>query len=147
MKTFSLTNKPCFVFLIAILVSLFVIGCSDEKSKKEPVKEDKKEAFNPFDHSHDLKITDVEKHKFEHQFAEECEQRELKNSPNSDKAQFSKPCMCIAQYLMKDLSAQEAEKFMVEHENTQSLKIKYNAATYHCLQENAPHKDPGFVSY
>lgn len=147
MKTFSLTKKFFIAFLTCILVSLFVVGCSDEKPKNAQTKEEHKAAFNPFDHSHDVKITDVEKHKFEHQFADQCVQRELKNAPNSDKEQFSKPCMCVAEYLMKDLTAQEAEKFMVEHENTQSLKIKYNAAAYHCMQQNAQHKDPGFVTY
>lgn len=147
MKIFSLTNTFIFAVLTCIIVSQFVVGCSDEKQKVATTKEEKKEAFNPFDHSHDVKISDVEKHKFEHQFADQCIQRELSNAPNSEKEQFSKPCMCIAQYLMKDLTAKEAEKFMVEHENTQSLKIKYDAAGYHCLQENTPHKDPGIVNY
>jgi hypothetical protein len=45
---------------------------------------------------------------------------------------------------MKDLTAQEAEKFLTEHENPQSLRIKYENAAYHCLQENAPPKEPNF---
>jgi ABC-type Zn2+ transport system substrate-binding protein/surface adhesin len=147
MKTFRPDNKFIATIFTCVILSLVLSACSDDSQKNVSTKTETREVPNPFDHSHDEKITDEEKHKFEHQFADQCIQRELNNTPNSDKSLFSKPCMCIAQYLMKDLTAQEAEKFMMEHENTQSLKIKYNAATYHCLQQNAPHKDPGFVNY
>ncbi len=40
--------------------------------------------------------------------------------------------------MMKDLTAIEAEKFLVEHESAQSLTIKYENAAYHCLQQKTP---------
>ena len=70
----------------------------------------------------------------------QCVQRELKNSanPDNDKSRVSKACECISTFMMKDLTAIEAEKFLTEHENAQSLTIKYENAAYHCLQQKAP---------
>jgi len=45
---------------------------------------------------------------------------------------------------MKDLTAIEAEKYLTEHENAQSLRIKYENAAYHCLQQNAHPAGPDF---
>jgi hypothetical protein len=46
--------------------------------------------------------------------------------------------------LSDGLTSQEAEKFLDEHENPQSLRIKYENAAYHCLQEKAPPQEPDF---
>lgn len=120
----------------ALTLCLAVTGCSEEKEQKAAVA---KAERNPFDHSHDVEVTDVEKHKFEHDFAEQCVQRELRNSTDkaADEARWKEPCMCIATYLMKDLTAEEAGKFITEHKNTQSLVIKFENAAYHCLQAKA----------
>jgi hypothetical protein len=61
-------------------------------------------------------VTDIQKHVFEHEFAAECVDREVKNSINkdNDRKRFAKPCMCIATFMMKDLTAIEAEKFLKE---------------------------------
>lgn len=82
-------------------------------------------------------MTSNDKQKFEETFENQCVDRELKNSPNPDydKARFSKACACIATFMMKDLTAIESEKFLIEHENAQSLTIKYENAAYHCLQQ------------
>ena len=53
--------------------------------------------------------------------------------------------MCVATYMMKDLTAQEAEKFLKEHENPRSLQIKYNSAVFHCSQQNTVEK--GFKTF
>ena len=37
--------------------------------------------------------------------------------------------------MMKDLTAIEAEKFLKEKKTTQSLRIRFESAAYHCLQE------------
>jgi hypothetical protein len=157
MKTYTFTKKIFLAALTGIIIALSVTGCSDNEGKKLPVKT----AFNPFDHSHDKPVTDVQKHKFEHDFAAQCVARELKNSVNQDedKERFSKTCLCVASDMMQDLTAQEAEKFLTEHENPRSLQIKYNSAVYHCTQQNAvkgfktfetpkpqPKKDEGFFS-
>lgn len=132
MMTLTYFKKKLFAALICTVLSM--TGCSDDKSN-----------FDPFDHSHDVPVTDMEKHKFEHEFADQCVARETKNSTASDvdKEKLSNNCMCIAKYMMKDLTAVEAKKFLEQHENTQSLVIRFDAAAYHCLQENAP-KGPDF---
>ena len=110
MKTHTFTKRSLLVVSISIIMALFVVGCSDDVEKKPPVKV----IFNPLDHSHDVPVTDVQKHKFEHDFAEQCVSRELKNSVNieEDKQRFSKSCLCVATYMLKDLTDEEAEKFL-----------------------------------
>lgn len=105
---------------------------------------EEKPVHNPFDHSHDEVVTDVVKHQFEHEFADQCVARELKSSvnPDVDKPRLDKDCMCISKYLMKDLSGDEARKFLKEHENTHSLQIKFDAAAYFCLQNKQLPKGP-----
>jgi hypothetical protein len=142
MKTPTFTKNFFFAALTGLLIALSVAGCSDDEQKQATAKP----VFNPFDHSHDVEVTDIQKHKFEHDFADQCVDRELKNSTNKefDKVRYATPCMCIAKFLMKDLTAEEAHMFIGEHKNAQSLVIKYEAAAYHCLQQNAHPKGPDF---
>ncbi|MDO9142254.1 MAG: hypothetical protein Q7U38_18200 [Methylobacter sp.] len=141
MKQFA--QKTLFSAVTGLIIALGVVGCSDEKAKPATAAV---AAHNPFDHSHDTEVTDVQKHKFEHDFAAQCVQREIKHSADkeADKQRYSEPCMCIAKFLMKDLTAEEAKKFISEHKNAQSLVIKYENAAYHCLQQNAQPKGPNF---
>jgi hypothetical protein len=148
MKTLTLTKNFCFAALTSAIIALSVSGCSDDEEKIAAEKPAAPVAVhNPFDHSHDTPVTDIQKHKFEHDFADQCVQRELKNSTNKefDKNRYATPCMCIAKYLMKDLTADEAKLFLDEHKNAQSLVIKYENAAYHCLQQNALPKGPDFT--
>lgn len=142
MKLTSYPKKTLIILLLSSLMTLFLVSCSDEDDNDK--KEAPKISHNPFDHSHDSSITDMVKHKFEHQFADECVARETHNSVNqeNDKARFEKPCMCIAQFLMKDLTAKEAELFLTEHRNTQSLRIRFDNAAFHCLQQKAQPQGP-----
>lgn len=132
-----------FALLTSLVISVVVVGCSDDKPTKSSKTE--KPAFDPFDHSKDEKISSSEKEQFEKAFAEQCVKREMAAAPNSDKEKFDRPCTCVATYLMKDLTAKEAEKFVTEHENPVSLTFKFENAAYHCLQEKAPQKDAGFT--
>lgn len=143
MKNRENSQKIFLTFLTCLVFSLFAAGCSDDQGKA-PAAAVKKTVHNPFDHSHDVKVTDVEKHKFEHDFAQQCVQRELEKSTNkaADEQRWKEPCMCIATYLMKGLSAAEAKKFINEHKSTQSLVIKYENAAFHCLQAKAEPKSP-----
>lgn len=143
MPTF--TKNFFFAALTSAVIALSVSGCSDDKEKTASAPA--KTVFNPFDHSHDTPVTDIQKHKFEHDFADQCVQRELKNSTNKefDKNRYTTPCLCIAKFLMKDLTADEAKLFIGEHKNAQSLVIKYENAAYHCLQQNALPKGPDFT--
>jgi len=141
MKMFIFRKNLFFAAMVGTLLALSVAGCSDDKEEQKPAST---AAHNPFDHSHDEVVTDIQKHTFEHQFADQCVARELKTSVNKeyDKKRLGDACMCIAQYLMKDLTADEAKKFITEHKSTQSLVIKYESAAYHCLQEKAQPKEP-----
>ncbi|MGZ8135740.1 MAG: hypothetical protein ACXW1W_00265 [Methylococcaceae bacterium] len=144
MKTHIFTKNVFFAVITGVAIALSVTGCSDDEPKTEQVA---KVEHNPFDHSHDFEVTDIQKHKFEHDFADQCVQRELKNSVNKDvdKERFSKSCLCIATYMMKDLTVKEAEKFLNEHESPRSLQIKFDSAAYHCLQEKTPPRDHDFT--
>jgi hypothetical protein len=138
MKTFKIIK---IIFITALVgMSLVLTGCSDDEEKTAAVDA----GNNPFDHPHDVEGTVIKKHTFEHDFARQCVERELQNSVNKeeDKKRFEGPCMCIATYMMKDLTAKEAEKFITEHENPRSLQIKFDSAAYHCLQQKAPPKGP-----
>ncbi|MCK5353723.1 MAG: hypothetical protein KAJ63_01285 [Methyloprofundus sp.] len=126
-------------FFLAACLALVLNGCSDDEPKQQA-----KKVHNPWDHTHDSVVTDVQKHVFEHDFAEQCVERETKNSINkdNDRKRFTKPCMCIATFMMKDLTAVEAEKFLKENKSTQSLRIRFENAAYHCLQNKEQPKSP-----
>ncbi len=143
MKTYTFTKNLLLAALTSIVIGLSITGCSDDEEKSVPVKA----VFNPFDHSQDVPVTTVEKHKFEDAFAAQCVTRELKNSVNKevDKERFSQSCQCVAKYMVKDLTDEEAEKFLSEHENPRSLQIKYNSAVFHCTQQK--NVDKGFKTY
>ncbi len=134
--------KSFFAFTISLFLVLPLASCSDDDEVVVAAK--KPSQTHQFDHSHGKEVTDLEKHKFEHQFADQCVEREIKNSKNKNlgRQRFSKPCLCIAAFMMNDLTATEAEKFLQEHKNTQSLRIRYENAAYHCLQEKAQAKAP-----
>lgn len=142
MKLKNYYKKPIY-FIWGLVCLCLLVACSNDDEKQSGEKAPLA-IHNPFDHSHDEVVTDVVKHKFEHVFAEDCVTREVKMASDKDGARerFEKPCMCIAQFLMKDLTAQEAEKFMNEHKNAQSLRIKYDNAAYHCLQQQPLPKGP-----
>ncbi len=124
------------VIALSFCLLILVSGCSDDAPQQV------NKVHDPFDHSHDEVVTDIEKHKFEHDFAEQCIAREISQSINkdNDRKRFTKPCMCIAKYMLKDLTAVEADKFLKEKKGTQSLRIRYDNAAYHCLQEKSKPK-------
>ena len=142
MKTLIKTKKILVVSSFSVLVAVLLAGCSSEEDKKPVAKA--KITRNQFDHTHGKEVTDLEKHKFEHEFAEQCVNRELKNSVNKDidKKRYEKTCLCIATFMMEDLTAKEAEKFLEENKNTRSLQIRFDNAAYNCLQKQAKTKSP-----
>jgi hypothetical protein len=119
-------------FMAGTLVFLAGCGGDDEATQK---KHDLS-----FDHAHGSDVSDLKKHQFEHKFAEQCVARELKNSVNKDedRKRYEKDCLCIATRMMKDLSAEDAEKFLDENKNTQSMRMSFDEAAYFCLQKNQP---------
>lgn len=127
--------KTCLVAGIFSL-SFIVTGCSDDDKPKETI-------------SHELlnaEVSDEDKQNFEERFEHQCIERESKNAANPEDAaaQATPPCRCIAKFMMKDLTAIEAEKYLEEHQDAHSLRIKYENAAYHCLQQNAHPKGPNF---
>lgn len=137
--------KSILFVLLASLSVVLLTACSDDKpvaDKTATTTNNPK--HNNFDHIHDEIVTDVVKHEFEHEFSDQCVARELKssNNPDVDKPRLDKDCMCIAKYMMKDLSSEEARKFLKEHENTHSLQIKFDAAAYFCVQNKQQPKGP-----
>ncbi|HCT99641.1 MAG TPA: hypothetical protein DF614_06165 [Methylococcaceae bacterium] len=129
-----------FTSLMAVCVISIMAGCSDDKGKESKMQTNGVE-HTPISHTLlDAKVSASDKQKFEVAFASQCEQRELKGSvnPDVDKPRIDKACECIATFMMKDLTAIEAEKFLTEHQGSQSLTIKYENAAYHCLQQKNP---------
>lgn len=131
-----------FAALASLVISSTLISCSDDK----PAAPATKEAFDPFDHSKDERISEAEKDKFEKFFIEQCVKKEMLASPNSDKQRFVTPCTCIANQVSKNLTAKESQKYVEEGENPVSLTFKIDSAAYECLQEKAPPQDSGFTS-
>jgi len=127
---------------VSLCFALSLNACSDDEPKKI-IPKNVVATHNDFDHDHD-EATNLEKHKFEHKFAEQCVAREVKGSVNKehDTKRFAKPCLCIAKEMMDDLTAVEAEKFLEEKKHTQSLTIRFEAAAYNCLQEKAKPQAP-----
>ncbi|MBS3963890.1 MAG: hypothetical protein KGZ80_05220 [Methylomonas sp.] len=138
-----MNNRHLLTLVASLSMALILTACSDDKPA-ETKAQTQTQQHNPFDHSHDEVVTDVVKHQFEHEFADQCVARETAGSvnPDVDKKRVAADCMCIAQYLMKDLSADEARKFLKERQNAQSLRIKFDAAAYFCLQAKQQPKSP-----
>jgi len=148
MKIHSFTKNLFLAALTSSIFALSVTGCSDaEKEQKKIPATPAKTVFNPFDHSKDEPVTATEKHKFHDAFAAQCVTRELKNSVNveEDKVRFTKSCECVTTFMLKDLTDEEVEKYLDEHENPRSLQIKFNSAAYHCVQQQPI--DKGFKTY
>ena len=151
----TLTLKTSLLtLLLGSALAISLLGCSEDKkatttttaSSPAPTAAKPNHNPNPFDHSDDLKVTESQKKQFEQAFADQCIERETHNSVNKeeDKVRVGRPCHCIAQFLAKDLTGEEAKKYLVEHEDPQSLRIKYENAAFHCLQQKAPPQEPDF---
>ncbi len=128
-------NKELKVILLSLTICMALTACSDEPSVKD--------AESVFEHPKEP-VTSLEKHKFELEFTDDCVARELKNSVNksSDEPRIEKACTCIAEFMMKDLTAVEAEKVLEDDSDTQSLRIRFDNAAYNCLQEDQPRQAP-----
>ena len=146
-----LNQKTLLVALMSSVMVLGLVGCSDDKptpaaSTKNNV-EDKsaKENYETFDVKPDTVVTETERMKFEHDFTAQCVDRELKTSTNkeADEERVTKLCGCITKEVSKNLTDEEADKFIGEHENPRSLGIKFENASFECMPEKASVK-PGF---
>jgi len=141
MKMPNKSKRFIFTLVTSLFIATLLTACSDDKAQEEAKT---KALHNYFDHTHGDDVSDLVKHKFEHKFAEQCVKREIKDSVNKedDRKRYAKPCLCIATRIMKDLTAVEAEKFLVEKKSTQSLKMSFDEAAYFCLQDKTKAKSP-----
>jgi hypothetical protein len=135
MKMLNKTKNFTFSLIISVFLSTMLVACSDDEPKNAKI---------TFDHPHGSDVSNFRKHTFEHKFADQCVKRETQNSVNKkeDEKRFSEPCMCIATRIMRNLTEEEAEKFLDEKKNTQSLKMSFDEAAYFCLQKQAKPKGP-----
>lgn len=145
MNRYARHIKPKLLALIVFSLIVILSACSSDSDDNDQSSEqtgnkalhsDSKssELDYAFDHPHDESVTDMEKHKFQHIFADQCVEREIRSNPaaSNNRKSLKKTCMCIADYVMKDLTAVEAEKFLDEKKHPTSLKIRFNNATYFC---------------
>jgi len=86
--------------------------------------------------SHLKQKTESKKLQFEQAFAEQCVEKEIRNSINKDvdRLRFSKPCKCIAKRITANLPEREMDKFLLENKITHSLRISFDKAAYFCVQ-------------
>jgi hypothetical protein len=82
--------------------------------------------------------------KFEQVFAEQCVEKEIRNSVNKeeDRRRFSVPCSCIAKRIATDLSVPDAEKFLLEQKITHAFRMSFDEAAYFCVQQKKTPKSP-----
>lgn len=144
----TILNDLCALILIPALAVL-ATGCSDDKAeatknaaisapsaKNKPVKTD-----NTVDYG---EASDSVKNKFIKTFSQNCVARELNNSNNKDvdEKRFQQSCDCIAGHIADDLAEVDAERYLEDHEDTQTLGIKFDSAAFFCLQNKPQPKGP-----
>ena len=124
MNTLTEVCQKLAVILSYVLLSMMITSCSGDDDTDK----------NKYDHPHD-KAIDMEKHLFEHEFAEQCIASETADLVNKEagRERFAEPCMCIATYLFKDLAAKDSYTFLNDKKHAQSLRTKYEEAANHCL--------------
>lgn len=81
---------------------------------------------------------------FEQAFAEQCVNKEIRNSVNKeeDRRRFSAPCACIAKRMSTDLSVPDIEKFLQEKKSTHALNMSFDEAAFFCVQQKKTPKPP-----
>lgn len=106
---------PIKVILITVSLIYILSGCSINKTQQ---------------------TTESKRIQFEQSFAEQCVEKEVRNSINKDidRIRFSKPCACIAKRIANHLPEREMEKFLLEHKITHSLTMSFDKAAYFCVQ-------------
>lgn len=139
--------KHALLSLLLLPALATLSACSDDKpgaAKSESaataqVKPAKKE--NTVDYG---EASDTVKNKFIKTFSQNCVARELKNATNKDvdEKRYQQSCDCIAGHIADDLAEVDAEKYLEDHEDTQTLGIKFDAAAFFCLQNKPQPKGP-----
>jgi len=146
MKIINCRQKILGLAIISAL-AILVSACSDNKAQSsgaEKTAPTSKPGTNHHVAAGKGEANDSVKQKFVNEFSNKCVTRELKNSnnPDFDKKRFEDSCGCIAKHIADDLADVDAEKYLLAHEDTQSLDIKFDQAAYFCLQAKGLPKGP-----
>ncbi|MGD0960283.1 MAG: hypothetical protein ABSB19_10790 [Methylomonas sp.] len=137
-------TKKCFFLLIISVLALFISACSDDKTANNASEKPANAKHVKVNHVDPGEASTSVKEQFTAKFAQNCVKRELKNSVNKDvdEKRFTDSCTCIAKKIAEDLADVDAEKYLQEHEDTQTLEIKFDHAAYFCLQNKPQPKGP-----
>jgi hypothetical protein len=144
MKPLKIAHKFLGLLILPVIL-LALTACSDDKPESsaaaKPAAASKAAKHNHVDAG---EASDSVKQKFAAAFAKNCVTRELKNSINKDvdEKRFTDNCGCIAKHISENLDDVDAEKYLQEHEDTQTLEIKFDTAAYFCLQAKPQPKGP-----
>ena len=124
MNTLTKAFQTLAAILSCILLSMMLTSCSGDEAADK----------NNYDHTHD-EATDMAKHLFEHEFAQQCvaQKTVLLVNKEAGRKRFAEPCMCIAIYLFKDLTAKDSYTLLNDKKHAQSLRSKYQEAASQCL--------------
>jgi hypothetical protein len=131
--------------LILPVILLTLSACSDDKPQSAaPAKSATASKAVKHNHIDAGEASDSVKQKFAAAFSKNCVVRELKNSVNKDidEKRYTESCDCIAKHISENLDDVDAEKYLQEHEDTQTLEIKFDTAAYFCLQAKPQPKGP-----
>ena len=88
MNTLNQNLRSASFAILGILLISVITGCSSEpdndtQNSKQPEQTKSSELSYLSDHPHDESVTDMEQHQFQHQFANQCVEREIRNSPGA----------------------------------------------------------------
>lgn len=132
---------------LIIGLSLILTACSSEEPQtSQTVQNTAAPAASK--HQPDVVINDEAsksvKAKFAEKFTEVCVERELKAAvnPENEEKRARENCGCIAQYIAENLADPDAEKYIETGEDSRTMQIKFDTATFFCLQNKKQFKGP-----
>lgn len=145
-----ISNANLMIALILGASSLVLTACSSDESEQNTASA-QQAAVAPVDHSKhqvDLVIKDEAsksvKEDFVEKFTEVCVEREMKTAVNPDieEKRAQENCGCIANYIAENLSDADAEKYIDDGVDSRTMQIKFDTATFFCLQNKKQFKGP-----
>ena len=148
MKHISIA-KLMIVLMLGVL-GLVMTACSSDESEQTTASV-QQAAAAPVDHAEhqtDIVIKDEAsksvKEDFIEKFTEVCVEREMKTAVNPDieEKRAQENCGCIANYIAENLSDADAEKYIDDGVDSRTMQIKFDTATFFCLQNKKQFKGP-----
>ena len=148
MKHISIA-KLMIVLMLGVL-GLVMTACSSDESEQTTASV-QQAAAAPVDHAKhqtDIVIKDEAsksvKEDFIEKFTEVCVEREMKTAVNPDieEKRAQENCGCIANYIAENLSDADAEKYIDDGVDSRTMQIKFDTATFFCLQNKKQFKGP-----